>query len=324
LDLAYKTNLDVMDYRCSNSVAGLVLLIGGSCAVLAPAARAGDRIDFSAPTIPLAIPRPDAEIKEPQKQTSSASLADGPTYDADFAPAGEITVTVSRTKEKDPWNSNPLQDAMDPRATDGLFSAQPESSRLASGSVFNMKHGRDANEAEPFLLRKADSKFGADPNATRPGARNGWDKDGVRNGDLFGRDYAAKKNESSLLKMFTLDPASSGFSAWQTKSFTGESESLTGVGSEGAKIKLGLTLDSAHSSAMPAGYGSYDPADKRQTDQQAATTPGYVRAWEPGGTHPAAPRRSSNPGALNSSRVVAPNRPAVLPIPKRPSDPNPY
>jgi len=314
-----------MDYRRASSIAGFVLLIGASGGLLAPAARAGDRIEFSAPTIPLAIPQPDVEIKEPSKPISSANLADGPTYDADFLPPPQITVTKARTKERDPWNASPLQSDLDPRASDDLFNARQDASRLTNGSPLGMHRAWEANDAQRMLLRKGDAKFGDDANASRFGMRNGWDKDNGRDGDLFGRDSSNKKNQSSLLKMFSLDPASSDrISAWAPKSFLGESETLTGVGSEQLKFKLGMPSDSERTPTLTPGYGSYNPTDKRQIDQQAGTTPGYLRAWEPAGTHTAAPKRTFDPNHPDLSHVVAPNRPVNLPMPKRPSDPNPY
>jgi hypothetical protein len=323
--LAYKIELDVMDFRCSSLMAGLVLLIGASGAFFAPAVRAGDRIDFSDPAIPLAIPRPEVEIKEPQKTIGSISMANGPSYEGDFLPPQEFTVTKPRTRNKDPWNANPLLDDADPRADDDLFSARPEPNRLTNGSQFNLQRNSDARDSDRMLLRKEDSKFGIDPNASRLGARIGWDKDNGREDDLFGRDRFNKKNESSLLKVFSLDPAAQDrFRAWEPKSFPGESSSLTGAGSADAKTKWGLPADAARTPALPSGYGSYDPADNRPTGEQGQTTPGYVRAWEPADAHPAPARRASNPDQVSASHVVAPNRPVNLKIPKRPSDPNPY
>ena len=314
-----------MDYRCSSSVAGLVVLIGGSCAFLAPAIHAGDRIDFSDPLIPLAIPRSDVEIKEPQKPISSISAAEGPNFDADFVPPQEFTVTKPRSRDKDPWNENPLQDNSDPRSTDDLFNARQQPNLLTNSALFKLQHSSDASDSDRMLLRKTDSKFGADQDASRMGARMGWDKDHGRDGDLFGQDRTARKNESSLLKVFSLDPASSDrFSAWQPRSFTGEASSMTGVFSGESKTKWGQPAETARALTLPPGYGSYDPADNGHGGDQAASNPGYQRAWEPAETRVAPSMHAANPAQFNASHVAAPKRPVNLPLPKRPSDPNPY
>jgi hypothetical protein len=324
-----------MDYRCSSLVAGLALLIGGSCAFLAPAARAGDRIDFSAPAIPLAIPQPEVESKEFQKAISSTIATDGPADDADMGPQ-QITVTKSRAREKDPWDINPFRDDdADPRRSDNLFTARSEPNRLTNGISLNMQRGWEDNDSDRILLRRGDSKFETGPNASRFGAQNGLDQQSERQGDRFGRDQRAgdrlereqadEKNDSLLFKAFSRDLAApERLEAWGLTTFKGETRNLTGVESDQRSSKFGLPTQPVNGDALPPGYGTYNPSDNRRTDEQPGATPDFARAWEPPPARHVVSRGYSNPDQFNPSRVVAPNRPVNLPMPKLPSNPNPF
>src|ERR1700678_448237 len=89
-----------MDFRSFNAVAAVALLIAsGGCALFAPAAGAGDRLEFSTPAIPLAVPHPDVEIKETRKFTGSENVAPEIMGGADMGSQPQIR--VSRSKSRD-------------------------------------------------------------------------------------------------------------------------------------------------------------------------------------------------------------------------------
>jgi hypothetical protein len=304
---------------------------------LAPAARAGDRIDFSAPAISLAIPQPEVEIQEPQKTITSISPASGPMDDVEMPPPQQITVAKQRTRVKDPWEANPLQDDADPRLAEDLFMGRPELNRLTNGNSLLMQHNREAGDSDPMLLRREDSKLEAGQNASKFGPQNGSEKDHGRDedrfgrdGDRFGRDLAIQKNDTLLFKSFTRDQGvPDRFNAWGFARSADEPKTMTGLDADGRQNKLGLAAEAEHTlalplSALPPGYGSYDPQDNRRSADQAVQNPGYARSWEPPVMHPLVAKSYSNPDQINTSRVVAPKRPVNLQIPKRPSDPNPF
>jgi hypothetical protein len=216
---------------------------------------------------------------------------------------------------------------------DDLFMTRSGQDRLTNGSSLILQHAWDASDSDSILLRREDSKFEGGQKASRFGAQNGSGKNigrdddqFGRNGGRFGRDQSNEKKESLYFKSFTRDLAAPDrLNTWGLTAFTRESSSLTGVDPEEPKNRLGLPLDSTRTTALPPGWGSYAPLDSRQPDPQAGAVQGYGRAWEPpADTRPAVPKGNSNPNQIIPSRVVAPKRPINLPMPKRPSDPNPY
>jgi hypothetical protein len=318
--VAYKCCFGDMDYRCSSSLAGLALLIGGSCAVWTPCARAGDRIEFSAPAIPLAIPQPEVEVKEPQRPFSSISAAEGPVEDSYMVPPQNIAVAKPRTRQNDPWDDNPLRDDQDPRNADDLFTARLQPNRLTNGMSLNTQRAWDAKDSDHLLSRRGDSKLDSSY-----AIRFGLDKDNLRDGDRFGRDYVDEKSDSFLSKVFGRDTAGPDrFNAWGTTPFPGDPKNSAGVETEERKKSFGPAADAVRPASLPPGYGSYDPQDIRQNGEQAGATQSYIRAWEPPPSRPTPSRSYSHPNQSSPSRVVAPNRPVNLDRPKRPGDSNPF
>lgn len=315
-----------MDYRFFRPLAGLILLIGGSCVFTGAVCHAGEPIQFSAPIIPLAIPLPDVEVKQPNKLFGSKpqlGLDDGM-----YMPPPEA-VTISRSKRsKDPWDmNNPLQDDFNARLSDDLFAPRPGvNSRMTNSANFNSHRALDESDSDHSLLRRDDAginqnqpKFGAQND---PKAENGRDSEGYAQGYT---GYSKDKEDSLLFKVFSRDPGAMDdrFSAFTAS--RQESTSLTGAAPDEIVKKFGFAAEPARSSGLPPGYSTYNPLDDRQRgDEQAATSSGDFRAWDPAAPRTMAARMRSNPDQINTSRVVAPVRPAILQMPKRPGDPNPF
>jgi hypothetical protein len=207
-ELAYNTSLDDMDFRCFNSVAALAVLIGsGACAVFAPAARAGDRIDFSAPAIPLGIPQPEVEVKEPNRMIGSYGVGGGGgggvLDGAGMAVPSQSYFVKPKTREKDLWGLEPLlgEDPDQRNSDDFWFTSRPDSSRATNGNRLNMQHGLNptapGNQIQPRFGSGTDGaqndsilgeQNGFDGDNSRLGGKNGLDRDNPRMGAKYGSE----------------------------------------------------------------------------------------------------------------------------------------
>jgi hypothetical protein len=190
--LAYKIKLDDMGFRCSNSVAILAGLIGGNaCVLLAPAACAGDRIDFSAPAIPLGVPRQEVEVKEPARMIGPAGVADGFMNVTEMAVPSQYYLVKPKSKEKDAWGLDPLL-GNDPYRldTDDLFSTRPDSTRATNGNRLNMRPGSNPNGPGNMPQQKNNAGPDGGQNDSRFGPQNGLDRNDSRFGakNELGRD----------------------------------------------------------------------------------------------------------------------------------------
>jgi hypothetical protein len=143
-----------MDFCRSNSVAVLaVLLGGGACAFFAPAACAGDRIDFSAPAIPLGVPRPEVEVKVPKGMIGSRGITGLMGSDAMAAPSQYFIVTP-KTREKDVWDLDPiLGDDPDQRGAGDSFTSRSDSARATNNNRL-MKQGLNPNSSENQIQQR--------------------------------------------------------------------------------------------------------------------------------------------------------------------------
>ncbi len=315
-----------MNFRCSKAVVALALLIGSvGCALFAPAARAGDRIEFSAPAIPLTVPQPDVEIKEPNKMITTADVADGVMGGADMAPLPEnVIIARHKTREQDPWGSNPLRND-DPYQRDAgdWLTARPESGHLTNGGSLNMQRGWDSSPSGSLLRRREDSGLETGQNASRFDALNGFDKDNAREKARFEQGSFSEKEASFWTKAFNHD-----LSAPNPVNVFRFVPSMKEFGAGGAYEERisnpARAADSARAPALPPGNASYTPMDEnqsRQIGEQAGGGQEYLRAWEPPPSRPPTSRTYSDPDQIRASRVAAPSKPVRLPMPKRPGDP---
>jgi len=193
-----------MDFRSSNAVAALALLIASGCgALFAPAAGAGERLDFSTPAVPLAVPQPQVETKETKKVIASDGVAAGLMPEMEMSPQ-EFTITKSKSKEKYEWDADSrLKDPLlgkdtilgkdeDPLDADDWLSARNESGRATNNSRLKMPRGWDGKSSDGSLRRTNESGFRAGQNSSMFGAQIGFDaekgRDGNRDTLEFDRD----------------------------------------------------------------------------------------------------------------------------------------
>jgi hypothetical protein len=367
--LAYKTGLDDMDFRCFNSVAASAVLMGsGACALFAPAAWAGDRIDFSAPAIPLSVPRRDVEVKEPTKMIESASVADSFMSSTEMAVPSQYVLVKPKDRDKNDWgldarlNSDPSL-----RDTDDLFGGRPDPSRPTNSNNLNMKQGLNPKDNVNLLQERFESGFGGDQNESRfaawggsdrensrIGERNGSnkdysrfemrnglerdhskydtqngmdrDKENARSSDRLGQGFSSGNDDSFLSKVLSRDPLGMDrYNDARSMSLTGDPKTF-GDGAFGERINDPVAgQDSAHTaSALPdyTGFNPLNDGQSRQFDEQRGAGQTSFQAWEPTGSSFQPSRSFSSQEQINSSRVVAPTRSAILAMPSRPGDPH--
>jgi hypothetical protein len=342
-----------MDFRSSSSVASLALLIAGvGFALLAPAAQGGDRLEFSAPAFPLAVPHPVVETKESKSTANSSdspTIIDGP----DLAPQEQFIVTRSKHKDQDDWDAIPiLGEDKDKREFDDWLMARPEPNLSTNTSNLNMPHGWDGKNSDDLLHTRGDSKiqrrtesgFEAGRDASKFGTPLGFDADNTKDGDRnsrdgnqsareadrFGQDSSNDKESSSWFKTLAWDSLDKDrkdrFSAEQT-SFKDEFRSFEGNAHDFGMSEPKGPADPAHDPSSPSAFDTYKPFDNspssfpgEQTGEQFGADQS-LRAWEQPSFGNQLPSRSSSfIQSQIQSRSVAPNRPINLPFPKRPGD----
>jgi hypothetical protein len=230
-----------MNLRSSNSVAALALLVaGGGCALFAPAARAGDHLEFSTPAIPLSVPHPDVEIKETKKMTGAADMTAGMTGGIVAGSMQQIVTSKSKSKDRYDLNSKDgfglesddkyglgskdkydldsrdkydldsdslLRDAQEKHDPFEWLNAGQDPGRATNSGSLNMPREWDAKDSNSLLQRR--NEFGAEtgPNASRFGSPIGfereraWDSDrNAQDNQRYGRDASSDKDYSSWIK----------------------------------------------------------------------------------------------------------------------------
>ena len=261
----YKTTLDVMDSRCSNSAAVLAVLMGiGACALFAPESHAGDRIEFSAPAIPLSVPRPEVEIKQPARMIGSGAVNDGIMDSVGVAaPSGYILVKPKK-KDKDDWSLDSRLDYdPDRRDFDDVYNDRLDSSRdsTTNSNNLNAKQGMNPNAPGTLLQQKNESNLDDNQNDFRFGAWSGTDRDNARfnawsgadkNNSRFGSRYGYDRNDSSYDSRTGFDRGRSKYGT-QNESDKDYARSKDRLGGEGSSERLtgGLSND-----RLPSGFSN--------------------------------------------------------------------
>jgi hypothetical protein len=312
-----------MNFRCSKSVAALALWLGGvGCALWTPAAGAGEAIEFSAPAVPLAVPQPLVEIKEPGKMIGSADASDGVMDGAEMTPPTQII--IRRQKKNDPWEATSLRgDNPDRHDFDDPFGVQPKPNRLTNNSSLNMQHGWEASDSSSLLGQRDDSLLGAGQKASKFGALNSSDKDSGRETDRLGRGFSDEKDEPLLSKIFghNLTAADRYGGGWVSPVID-EASPLT----DGTPVNRLNNPETASTrlETLPSGFGHYAPQvdiQDRQTDQQAWATQGYPQLQDTSPARSMPSKSYTDREESRAPRFAAPNLPTTLAAPKHPGDP---
>lgn len=328
--LAYKSWLEGMEFRCSKAVAALILMMGANGGgFLAWPARAGDPIEFSAPAIPLAVPQPDVEIKEPAQTIGSLNAVGGGVLDPEEGFSTEVIVVRPRHKVSEPLEANPPREGEASQLTgDGWLTPQPETSHLANGSAVSAQRGEEAGAFGSILRRGGDSGLQGEKIGSRFGAQSDSIRENAGDTDRFGRPTSNKEDDSFWAKFLNRPPSAFGqASGGGFMSQMDESKSLDGGASEVRINNAALSAESTRTLGLPADSGSFATFEERrsrQADDQSGANqmnPGYVRAWEPPLSHALPPKSHSKLGEAGPSHGGAPVRPVTLLMPRRPGDP---
>ncbi|HZM04036.1 MAG TPA: hypothetical protein VFC44_13580 [Candidatus Saccharimonadales bacterium] len=320
-----------MSPRHSNSLTSLALVVGVSLWwVAVPVARAGDKIDFSAPTVPLGVPQLERENKEASAPGHATSLLDsGPSFEvSELPPVTETVIITAAPKKKADrsWETDSLgnrNSTGDQESTDNDPYATPQ--RLTGmTNRMDMQRGWSPAPENLFPQRRAEEGEG---NQTFRERMDSLSMSGSRdslNRDRF--DGSSKSFESD--------------SAWASGSFSHAFPSLDRMrAGQFVDPQAKTILDSLPANAAPAsnpddphyGYATAPGMTEytSQTDALRGKAPeetmSALPVYRSTDTRYRANQTYNNPGDSTSdfspeSRGMAPSRPAVLQFPKKPGD----
>jgi hypothetical protein len=310
----------------SNWVVVAALLAGcGGAAFMVPGVHAGQRIEFSAPAIPLSVAKEDKEAKEPERINVSPGMGAGGigVGGMEMPPAMTIVIMPSKARAKEGWESGTSGDQgrNDPNAD--LWRSISTDGGLLTNDV-GLRQAWDSGAAD--RLSQRGSAFGSDNtrDARRFGTQNESDRNGVRGENGLGRAFSDDNDSSFWSKAFGRhDPSvlgrlmDGGFNPYAGDT----SRAAAGISRAASSF---FNTGSAASPLVLPDYASSPFADdalRRQGGESAGAPQEQMRAWE---VQSAARQQfRSSPGREQPGpvRVVAPNRPVNLPLPKRPGDP---
>ena len=328
-----------MDLRSSKSVAALAWWIAsGGSALFAIASYAGERIEFSAPAFPLAVPLPDVEVRDPNK--SGRSL-DAPANigGQEMAPAQGVMIIRPKHKEEDAWGGTTsiLGEDKDKRSFDDWVTAPPESNLFTNKGNSAMPHGWDTKSSDDLLKRRSDTDFENGQSSSRFGSQLGFSREtgldsdrNARDEDRYGRDSLTDQDTASLFKTFensSMDKEKDSFSSAEFSTFKDEALSFNSIIHQPKANEPRRDSDFGRSTGLPAGFDNYTTFENsrgrlagEQLGQQFGADQS-LRAWEQLPTANRSMSRSSfGTAQVNPNRVLAPVRPVNLPFPKRPGD----
>jgi hypothetical protein len=309
--LGYKRRLEGMMFRCSSSMVLAVLIGGGGCLWSALPARAGERIEFSAPAIPLNVPRQEVEIKdEPspplQRGIRRTVMSQGPL------PSSSVIIVGSpKARAKASWDSTaPGDDKDDDSRTRDSFAAPNlltndlDMPRGWGSSRINGVRDERSDNGEAEVRRfGAFNNNGATQNESRLGKGN--------HGDIPSWLRALGSHEPAAL-------------SWGESGARGPY--MVGAAGSGAGANNSRTAaDLWHGLGEAPGLDKYSTSEanwRRDSGEQAGgLSLGEMRAWDRQSFDHQELRSHIPPIETGRSRVVAPNNPVNLPMPKRPNDP---
>jgi hypothetical protein len=316
-----------MVLRRSSSVAFVALLAGcGGAAFFAPAVRAGEAIEFSAPAIPLSVPKPDKPIKEPERMNALPRMAAEYMGGAAMSPEMPIVVVPPKARTREAWGSGASGDQRHADPYDDIWHPNSSEESLLTNDL-RMRQAWDSSAASRQSQRRGGYPLDISQD-TRPfGAQNDLNRAGARGENRLGRGFpdesgsaiwsmALNRHDPSMLDRLR-DGRFSPF-------IDDTPRAAMGIAGTGLPINTGSAGSPPSSSLVPPDFGSssfLDDSMRRQTGESAGGGPQeQMRAWGSPSASRQLPR--SNPGREQSGpkRVVAPNRPATLPWAKKPGD----
>jgi hypothetical protein len=321
--------------RSSSVALAALLASGGGAGLFAPGVHAGQPIEFSAPAIPLSVPKLEMEVKEPERINAPPGMGTGYMPGVEIPPPMTIVIRPSKTKAKDGWEAraSDIEGRKDP-FDDVWQSTSPDSDSLTN--ELSAQQGWNSGPDERLNQGKGGFVLDKTQDTRRIGAQDESKRKGGRGESDLGRAFSDESDSSS--------DNSSDRSFW-SKAFDRHDPSVLGrlmdggfnpyagdtsIGAGGISgpatsiFNKGAAASPLASSLVPSDYGSSSFADdplRRQAGDSAGAPQDQMRAW---GNPPAFRQiyRSSSSRELPSpARAAAPSRPVNLQWPKKPGDP---
>jgi hypothetical protein len=295
-------------------IGALALMTGcAGWALFVPEAVAGDPIEFSAPSIPLVVPRPEPEIKQPEKVPSFRPIPRGGTLDNQaYIMAPRMLISKPQRKTQDFLDTS-SDWADNDRNADDLLTKRQELAHWASHSSLDALRDWNSRESTSQFGRRNDSSFqtnqSSDASRLDHDDRRGYPSDNADS--LWNRMFS--RNPSGFYD--TINGSRSSYDNITAPAYGSYQQPTSGFASLEEPVR-----DAATSSAGDR----YAPSDSRRTSDQApGSDQSFLRAWDTslfpqGGSGNSS---SSSAGYANPSSVLAPNKPANLPFPRRPGNP---
>jgi hypothetical protein len=325
--LRYKIRLESMVLRRSSSVVFAALLAGcGGAAFFAPAVRAGEPIEFSAPAIPLSVPKPDKEIKEPDRMNIPPGMAAEYMGSAAMSPDMPMVIVPPKAKAREAWGSGASGNERRDDPYDDIWHRDSSEQSLLTND-FRMRQAWDSSAASRQSQRRAGYPLDISQDTRLFGVQNDLNRVGARGENRLGRGFS-DDSDSAIWSMALNRHDPSMLDRLRDGRFSpfidDTPRAAMGIAGTGLPINTGSAGSPPSSSLVPPDFGSssfLDDSTRRQTGESADGGPQeQMRAW---GSQPATRQLpKSNPGREQPGpkRVVAPNRPATLPWAKKPGD----
>jgi hypothetical protein len=318
----------------SNSLTILALAAGALWPCTMPfSARAGDKIEFSAPGVSLEAPRVEREVKEPSNEGSPSMRVEGPIVD-EMIPDSSGVVIISTQKRKDAKTSDPTftdnrdNDANPDNSYDNLDSKQQP---INGDYRWDMERGRNPYGGRLFSDRRSaeDIEFVSqdqDTLRTRLEAVNKAEKNDYHRDDRYS-DRVPDANQDSTWSRGFFHNGLPDLNPMRTGQFMPLYDQMNVVNeqpSQGASPArpFGVEDEQLRESVLPPGMAEYNA----QMDVMHGKIPDEtVVVSTPRMSRPAAASAESqnpdmfarqDPPASPPGQVQS--RPAILPYPKKP------
>jgi hypothetical protein len=315
-----------MSSRHSNSLVSLFIVV--SVVMLydgAPSARAGDKIDFSAPSAPLSVPQIERENKDANASEHISLLPDRePAQISDVPPAQETVVIVPQTKRQGhSWESEST--SRDPFEADKAELDPYANARenLGATNRWDMRKGWEATPPDIFQRNedgeRADSlRARLDP--LNPASNRDRDPLAV---DRFSRDSRDLDTDSAWSRSpynhaISLDRIRTG----QFVPFDGEEKSVLDPRATETTTSVPEPAPGYNYATTAPGMAQYNSQldtlhgkvpDERVTLSRSYHSESRSRQAQGYGSY-------SQADTTPESRGMAPTRPAILQFPKKPGD----
>jgi len=295
-------------------------LAGCACCLLAPAAGAGQKIQFSSPAIPLGVPQQEREIKDDQNRAGTGGLSPGlPGGDYMGSIQPTIIIPPPKAKEKRAWET--------PSGTDGqpdeggrlnLSPDQEGPLRMTNGLY--LQRGLDSS-ADSSLARGRDVLENGQGKNSQPGL---LDRESNWRDERMGRISSDNGGAWSWMRGAFHDHSPMSLQRMQEGGFGARDDGLRSVfepGAAGGRLPPQVSLtDPLQNAGFPPGFNeTLIPDYTQRAADGTLNSPAGLRAWETRTVARQASERAAGwDQPVTTGQGPATPPPAVLPFPKRP------